>query len=156
MKAYRICAASLGRSRREAFSGLGGLTASARWHTRGRRIVYAAQSLSLAALETLVHLKSAVAVADFVSFRIEVPDELILKPSDYPPDWKSDRLATRRFGDSWLAARESPALVVPTAITPEEWNLLLNPAHPRFSLEWIAGGPDPYAFDERLVRRVDR
>jgi RES domain-containing protein len=57
MRVFRLAAAQFARSREEAFSGQGGLEASARWHTAGRAVVYGAESLSLAALEILVHLK---------------------------------------------------------------------------------------------------
>jgi RES domain-containing protein len=57
------------------------------------------------------------------------------------------RLAvSRAFGDAWLAAKTTPAMLVPTIITPGEWNVLVNPLHPQFSLAWIATGPDAYTF----------
>ena len=37
--------------------GQGGLVASGRWHTKGRRVVYSAQSAALALLEMLVHME---------------------------------------------------------------------------------------------------
>jgi RES domain-containing protein len=58
---------------------------------------------------------------------------------------------SRAFGDSWLEAKTSPALFVPTVVTPGEWNVLLNPLHPQFSLKWITTGPDAYTFDARLL-----
>jgi RES domain-containing protein len=151
VKVHRLCAAEHGRSRREAFSGLGGLHASARWHTRGVRIVYAAQSLSLAALETLVHLKSTGDVADFASFVAEIPDKLIARPSRYPARWKTSRSVSRNFGDAWLSAAKTPALLVPSAVSPDEWNVLLNPTHPDFSLDWVVRGPSKYFFEDRLL-----
>jgi RES domain-containing protein len=152
VKVFRICAAQYGRSRKQAFSGVGGLRAGARWHTRGRRIVYCAQSLSLAALEMLVHLKTTVDVGDFVHFEAEIPDDLILCPASYPGRWRTDRVATRRFGDAWLTSQPGPALLVPSVISPGEWNVLLNPAHPVFSPGWITAGPRTHVFDERLLR----
>jgi RES domain-containing protein len=32
-------------------------------------------------------------------------------------------------------------MLVPTIITPGEWNVLINPLHPQFSLRWIVTGP---------------
>lgn len=34
------------------------------------------------------------------------------------------------IGDAWLAAVSSPLLMVPSVIVPEEFNVLINPAHP--------------------------
>ncbi len=41
--------------------------------------------------------------------------------------------ASKRFGDEWVAAVSSLGLLVPSVIASEERNLLLNPAHPRFT-----------------------
>ena len=151
MRVFRIAAARFARSRKEAFSGRGGVVASARWHTAGRPIVYTPQSLSLAALEILVHLKQTNDLQPMRAFVVEVPDEFILVPSSLPTRWRSDYRASRGFGDAWLARADKPALRVPSVVTPGEWNVLLNPIHPAFSLKWVVAGPHAYAFDSRLV-----
>ena len=151
MRVFRIGAAVFTRSRKEAFSGNGGMYASARWHTAGHPIVYTAQSLSLAALEILVRLKQTNDIQPFFAYSAEVPDQLILKPDSYPSRWKSRVAVSRAFGDAWLNAKSSPAMLVPTIITPGEWNVLLNPLHPQFSPTWIVAGPDAFTFDARLL-----
>jgi len=128
-------------SRKEAFSSDGGLYASARWHTAGRPVVYSAQSLSLAALEILVRLKQTNDIQPFFVYSAEVPDPLILKPDSFPARWKSRLAVSCAFGDAWLEAKTTPAMLVPTIITPGEWNVLINPLHPQFSLRWIVIGP---------------
>jgi RES domain-containing protein len=151
MRVFRIGAALFTRSRKEAFSGNGGLYASARWHTAGHPVVYTAQSLSLAALEILVRLKQTNDVQPFYAYSAEVPDSLILKPESYPARWKSRIAVSRAFGDAWLEAKTTPAMLVPTIITPGECNVLINPMHPQFSLRWIVSGPNAYTFDARLL-----
>ncbi|HTQ32314.1 MAG TPA: RES family NAD+ phosphorylase [Opitutaceae bacterium] len=151
MKVFRIAAASVARTRKEAFSGRGGLLAPGRWHTTGRLVVYTAESLSLAALEILAHLKQTHHIRPFNAFAAEIPDDLILKPSSYPAHWQTRLPASRAFGNHWLDAGTTPALLVPTVLTTGEWNVLLNPAHPKFSLDWITDGPRAYAFDARLL-----
>jgi RES domain-containing protein len=151
MRVFRIGAAVFTRSRKEAFSGNGGMYASARWHNAGHPIVYTAQSRSLAALEILVRLKQTNDIQPFFVYSAEVPDSLILKPDSYPARWKSRVAVSRAFGDAWLKAKTTPAMLVPTVITPGEWNVLINPLHPQFSLTWIVGGPDAYTFDARLL-----
>ena len=151
MRVFRIGAALFTRSRKAAFSGNGGLYASARWHTAGHPVVYTAQSLSLAALEILVRLKQTNEIQPFYAYSAEVPDHLILKPDSIPARWKSRLAVSRAFGDAWLEAKTTPAMLVPTIITSGEWNVLLNPLHPQFSLKWIVTGPDAYAFDARLL-----
>src|ERR1700677_1466895 len=151
MRVFRIGAAVFTRTRKEAFSGQGGVYASARWHTAGHPVVYTAQSLSLAALEILVRLKQTNDIQPFYACSAEVPDTLILKPDSYPARWKSRIAVSRGFGDAWLEAKTAPAMLVPTIITPREWNVLINPLHPQFSLEWAVTGPDAYTFDARLL-----
>jgi RES domain-containing protein len=140
MRVFRIGAALLTRTRKEAFSGNGGLYASARWHTAGRPVVYTAQSLSLAALEILVRLKQTNEIQPFYAYSAEVPDSLILKPDSFPARWKSRLAVSRAIGDAWLEAKTTLAMLVPTIITPGEWNVLINPLHPQFSLKWIVTG----------------
>jgi RES domain-containing protein len=37
--------------------------------------------------------------------------------------------ASIEIGDAWLAKRAAPLLLVPSVIVPEEYNVLINPAH---------------------------
>jgi RES domain-containing protein len=55
----------------------------------------------------------------------------------------------RAVGDAWLAQRASVALSVPSVLVPQERNLLLDPAHPRFG-DVRVGAPQAFRFDERL------
>lgn len=151
MRVFRIAAARFARSRKEAFDGQGGLAASARWHTAGHPVVYTAQSLSLAALEILVHLKQTNDLQPFRAFVVEIPDELILKPGRLPARWRTDYRISRAVGDAWLKAGEQPVLRVPSVITSGEWNFLLNPLHAAFSLKWVIAGPSAFTFDTRLL-----
>jgi len=151
MRVFRIGTAAFTGTRKEAFSGQGGVYASARWHSVGRPIVYTAQSLSLAALEILVRLKQTNHIQPFYAYSIEIPDHLILTPKSLPVRWKSRIAVSRAFGDAWLKANDLPALRVPTVITPGEWNVLVNPLHPHFSLKWVMTGPEAYTFDARLL-----
>src|ERR1700678_3362063 len=110
MRVFRIGAAVFTWTRKEAFSGHGGVYASARWHSAGRPIIYTAQSLSLAALEILVRLKQTNDIQPFYSYSAQVPDSLILKPDSYPARWRGLIAVSRAFGDAWLEARTTPAM----------------------------------------------
>jgi RES domain-containing protein len=151
MRVFRIGVALFARTRKQAFSGQGGLYTSARWHTAGHPIIYTAQSLSLAALDILVRLKQTNDIQPFYAYSADIPEAFILKPNSYPARWKSRMAVSRSFGDAWLEAKTSPAILVPTVITPGEWNVLLNPLHPQFSVKWVTRGPDAYTFDARLL-----
>ena len=101
MRVFRIGAAIFTRTRKKAFSGEGGVYASARWHGAGRSIVYTAQSFSLTALEILVRLKQTNDIQPFYAYSMEIPDHLILTPKSLPVRCKSRTAVSRAFGDAW-------------------------------------------------------
>lgn len=121
-------------------------------------MVYTAQSLSLAALERLVHVDPDVLPDRLAAFEIEIPDDASreeLSVAGLPPDWRAEPPGggTREIGRSWLTAASRPGvLVVPSAIIPRERNYLLNPTHPDAG-QWSVVGSEPFRFDHRLVVR---
>lgn len=46
-----------------------------------------------------------------------------------PADWPDKTEVTRALGDSWLTSVSAAVLIVPSAIVPETFNVLLNPGH---------------------------
>ena len=135
----------------EAFSGLGGLHASGRWHSLGSPIVYASQSLALASLEKLVHAHSLSALTGLNYFEIEIPADSIEEARDLPKDWNAEPagFGSKIYGNRWLNEKRSVALRVPSAIVPIEFNCLINPVHPRFNLKWVKG-PHAFSYDSRI------
>lgn len=137
-----------------AFSGEGAARAGGRWNSRGEWVVYTSGTLSLAALELLVHLNPPVHF-DWVALKAEFDAGLVesLGAAQLPGNWQlfpgSD--ATRAIGDAWLAETRSAVLAVPSVIVPGEQNYLLNPAHPDFRKITVSE-PEPFAFDSRLLR----
>jgi RES domain-containing protein len=152
MQLHRIALAPYSRTAAEAFSGRGGLVGKGRWHTPGRLIVYTAQHLSLSMAEALVHIQRSNHIAPYNRWVIDIPDRQIAPCPSVPVGWKIDQSITQAIGDAWLSAGSSVAMVVPSAIVPEEMNCLVNPAHPTFSLVWVKSGPHPFIFDPRLTR----
>jgi len=116
-------------------SGNGGLKTSARWHTRGRRVVYLSSSPPAALLEILVHLEIEEdhLPRAYKLLEIEAPDDLrIEKLEDWaklPGNWRQKQTLTRVLGDQWLARNSSALLEVPSALAPRTSNFLLNPLH---------------------------
>jgi RES domain-containing protein len=135
----------------EAFSGLGGLYAAGRWHTLGKRIVYASQSLALASLEKLVHAHSLSALSGLNYFEIDIADNLVETATELPPNWSADPVhpTSQSFGDQWLAEQRSVALRVPSAIISIEYNCLINPIHLKFTLDCVRG-PMAFNYDPRI------
>ena len=136
-----------------AFSGEGAAKSGGRWNSRGQAAVYASGTLSLAALETLVHLFPPVSIR-YVAIRIEFDSALVekLNLKTLPPDWRAEPPApsTQAIGDAWISEKRSAVLEMPSIIIPSESNYLLNPLHPQFGRISI-GKPETFAFDPRLV-----
>src|SRR3954453_12881041 len=94
-------------SNQASLSGGGGLLASARWHSRGKRIVYLADHPASALLEVIVHLEvKAENMPDgFQLLKIDVPDDLAVDQPDQgelPANWKERLSLTQKIGDAWL------------------------------------------------------
>jgi RES domain-containing protein len=137
-----------------AFSGQGAARRGGRWNPAGVPIVYTAQSLSLAALELLVHMEAEDFGEVFVYFDIEIPDSielLAVDPGDLGPIEREglDYPALQEVGRQWVESQQSVGLWVPSAVIPSEYNLLLDPEHPEFEALSIAG-PQAFSFDTRL------
>lgn len=127
MRAFRLAPA-----RYPPFDGEGARRFGGRWNSVGVPFVYLSEHLSLAVVETLVHLDRAHLPADLVAHEVEVPEDTVESLTDVPPTWFADPLfrQTWRFGDVWVAEQRSLALRVPSAVIPREYNILLNPLHP--------------------------
>ncbi len=142
-------------SNHQTLDGRGGLRAAARWHSRGHRIVYCGPNPATALLEMLVHAE--IEPADLpVSYRfleISVPDRLRQERIDerrLSANWFSDMAETQFLGDEWLHAKRTPILLVPCAIVPETFNVLVNPLHPQANKIAIKR-VHRHDFDKRLI-----
>ncbi len=126
-----------------------------RWHLPGRRIVYAAQSLSLAQLEILVHISDRRQMPELVFAVAGIPDSLpiqTIETSALSGNWRRFSpysSVTQTLGMRWLADMKSAVLKVPSAISEAEWNFLLNPAHADFQRLRI-GSAKPFMMDPRV------
>ena len=111
-------------------------------------MLYCSGALSLACLEVLVHLGPDELPPDYVysSVELNAPATRARFRGDL-----ADEEATRRFGHSWASSVESLALLVPSAIIPVEFNVILNPVHPSYA-EVIWNAAKSFRFDQRLLR----
>lgn len=135
--------------------GAGALRASARWHTKGRPVVYCAPNPGTALLEMLVHAEISVedVPTTYKLLKIEIPDDAsdeALDRQGLPPDWIQDVAITRDIGNSWLEAARTAVLYVPSVLVSETMNILINPSHSdarRISIAEVIEHP----LDQRLV-----
>ncbi|MCX7046910.1 MAG: RES family NAD+ phosphorylase [Candidatus Sumerlaeota bacterium] len=150
--AWRIVQDSL---KNNSFDGEGARLKGGRWNHKGIAIIYTAGSLSLAVLETLVHVEDPAVLDQYVCIPVEFDESLMQRVDDasLPPGWNSNHisLSAMDVGTKWAQDRSSLVLAVPSAIILPETNYLLNPLHPEFGKIKI-GKPLPFPFDPRLIK----
>ena len=137
------------------FDGEGAFRYGGRWNLRGTRVFYAAESLSLAALEMLVHLSSEQLLLSYSFAVIEFEEKLILpieKFAELPKNWNNSPppLEVQQLGNNWARSKISVVLEVPTSILPVEKNYIINIEHPDFAKIKL-GKPQTFKFDNRLI-----
>jgi RES domain-containing protein len=97
-------------------------------------MVYASEHESLAVLEVRVHIATP---SVYKSIVFEFDDGLMrtFPIQQLPKEWQNEPPppSLQRLGDQWAKAGDSVILAVPSAIVPNELNLLLNPRHPDIS-----------------------
>lgn len=133
-----------------SFSGDGARLYGDRWNPKGVSFVYTSQTPSLSVLEQLVHMDPD-DMSDFAVIYADIPDELVevFDTSTLGSDWQSATDKLQTAGAGWVQTKRFAALAVPSAIIPEEYNVLLNPLHVDFPRVTI-GPPKPFVFDPRL------
>lgn len=151
MQIWRIA-----RRRLSALDGEGARLYGARWNRPGTAVVYASSSLSLAALEYLVHVDIEDVPDDLVALSIRVPDDApvtTFTPSDLPVSWRETPApeACMDVGDTWVRECVSLLCRVPSVIIPHEDNVLLNPAHP-LARRVRVSATEEFRFDARLIQ----
>ncbi len=122
-------------------------------------MIYTASTLSLAALEALVHFAIDTAPVDYIALTIRVPDSAVehLANKDLPADWYATPppAACQELGARWAAKAQSIGLAVPSVVVPSETNILLNPLHPNFD-KVVLEKQEPFLFDSRLLEKDRR
>jgi RES domain-containing protein len=150
----RLFAFRIGSLRYPLLDG-GGAAASddARWNSRGRRIIYAAEHYATALIEKMAQLNAPRLPATLVYARIELPMTAIerIDPSAVAGWDAEDKSASQAFGNRWYDERRSLALLVPSLAAPGlEWNVLINQQHPDFP-EVVASKPRPIVCHPKLI-----
>jgi len=128
--------------RAEDMSGAGAAQTGGRWNPVGLPMIYCSATLSLAYLETLVHLNlGAPLPRNRYRTQISIPDGIWQKrriarlTPGWPADWDAEPAGKGSvdYGGAWLKAITEAVLVVPSVTIPQEENILLSPLHPDFS-----------------------
>ena len=155
IQAYRILKRKFVRT---AFSGEGARRYGGRWNSPGVSVVYTSGTIALAILEWRCHLTQW-PTPPAVLIEIEFEASLIWSPPKLPAHWRRypSTKENTAVGDNWVKSGRSAVLRLPSALVPtdhEEYNYVLNPAHPDFKLIKI-GKPQLFKPDPRLGPLAD-
>jgi RES domain-containing protein len=144
-RVYRVC-----RSIHARLDGAGAMRVGGRWNSPGKRVVYMAQSISLAVLENLVHMNKVDFPVGYVSVSAIIPDHVrVLTGQELRAS--SAVSGPRELGDHWVESLTTAVLEVRSVVVPLECNYLLNPGHRDFGEILVEPGV-PFVFDERLFK----
>jgi RES domain-containing protein len=145
MRVWRIC-----KRQHVAFNGEGAWLAGGHWNNPAVPVIYTSASLSLAALELLLHLGQWDIPGDMVAVAADIPDSVAMMKfvNENVPERHWRRYPPlESLGDPvrrWVEKQDTAVLHVPSAIIPTERNYLLNPAHPEFRKIQV-GAPQPFS-----------
>ena len=137
-------------------TGKGAEMTGGRWNPVGTPLVYAADSIALACLETLAHLAAGALPLNRFLVQITIPDDLIRSATretatSLPVGWTSHPpgRVSIEYGRQWVASKSAAVLIVPSVIVTESLNFLINPSHSAAS-SITAVKVRPWTFDSRL------
>ncbi|HVY73231.1 MAG TPA: RES family NAD+ phosphorylase [Puia sp.] len=143
-----------GSSRAYDITGSGAFRFGGRWNSPGTYMLYTSANSSLALLENLVHFDVSELPPDLFIVKIEVDPGAPVYDfplTQLPEDWRHPQnLSLRKIGDEMMRAKKFLGFKVPSAVNPEEFNLLLNPSYPNYRRLVKVVSVNPYTMDNRL------
>ncbi|TVR76009.1 MAG: RES domain-containing protein [Saprospirales bacterium] len=135
-------------------SGKGAAIKGARWNSIGIELIYTAKNRSLAMAEVAVHFTWATLPEDYMMVTIDIPDDIEAKQiaeADLPPAWREfpHPVSTQQIGDDFVAEKKFCVLIIPSAVTQGDFNVLINPHHKDFGKISITK-IEKFPFDKRI------
>ena len=140
-------------------TGEGSFLYGGRWNPKGYRVVYAAESRSLALCEHLSNLGVNILLPNLYIVEIIIPEKisvLELSAKNFPEDWRKTLSSyCEGMGLSWLADAKTCIMKVPSAVIPEEYNYVINPLHSEAkNIKFTP--PKKYNVDGRLLDLINK
>ena len=127
-----------------------------RWNSAGNPMTYRAANVSLAVLETFVHLPAQMRTArelpGLVLVTLPVLGDAVAALDVSAQDTAALR-SRRRIGDEWMASGRSVGSAVASHVVPHDRNVLPNPRHPDFAAaDVVVVAQEPFRYDPRMGR----
>lgn len=117
-------------------SGAGAKATGGRWNAKDHAVIYTSTTRALACLETVVHLNASGLPLNRYLVEITVADPVWMAAlrrdqASLPVGWDAEpaSLSSIHVGTDWIVGKASALLILPSVIVPEEFNVLINPAH---------------------------
>jgi RES domain-containing protein len=109
-----------------------------RWNKAGQKVIYAAESIALAFLESMIRRQGVGFNEDFKIMFLEIPQDLsitTIEPASLTPGWDDIRnhSVSQERSSSWYASLETPVLKVPSVVLPHSFNFVINTGHKDFN-----------------------
>ncbi len=136
-------------------SGEGARRYGGRWNSKGNAVVYTSVSISLSLLELLIHSVShdEIKVNELMVIETNANQLKEINAMQLKTGWREDIDYCKYIGDEFLESQSSLLMKVPSAIIPEEYNILINPKHRDFTRVKIKTAKI-FQFDLRLFKSV--
>ena len=145
------------RKDRTSLDGEGAALFPGRWNPVNVPCLYTSATPSLAQLEVMVNVDDwqlFIKVPHFI-LHIQIPTNLVkeIAVSDLPSDWNTaaHSPSTQKFGATLLTDPGILAFSVPSALSPLERNIIINPGSTSFH-KILIKKRTPFVFDTRLMR----
>lgn len=134
MKLFRISSSEY----IDDLSGTGAKLYGGRWNFKGSPLLYCSENTSLVILEILVHFDGLTVPQNLELLHLELEESQIhnFSKAKFSKIRKSKdaELQFKEAGQQWINSKKSLALKVPSIITTNEFNVLINPKHKNFTL----------------------
>ena len=108
-----------------------------RWNKSGQKVIYAAESIALAFLESMIRRQGVGFNEDLKIMFLDIPQDLsitTIDPASLNPGWDDIRnhSVSQERSSSWYASLETPVLKVPSVVLPHSFNFVINTEHKDF------------------------
>jgi RES domain-containing protein len=108
--------------------------AEGRWNSAGKKVIYAAESITLAFLENMVRRQGVGFNSDFKIMVIEIPKDssiTMIPATALKMGWRDfkDYSACQLLGDEWYNQGVTPVLKVPSAVLSDSFNYVIHTGH---------------------------
>ncbi len=133
MKLYRISTSEYV----DDISGTGAKLYGGRWNFKGTPLLYCSENTSLAILEILVHFDGLTVPQNLELLELELDKDQIqsfsISKFNRIRKLRDAEYKFKEAGQEWIYSSKSLAIKVPSIITTNEFNVLINPKHKNFT-----------------------